>query len=78
MLEKARYTVSEACNGCGKCVKLCPVNNIKMHLGKPQFSDNCMGCYGCIHKCPEKAINLGKRTEGKTRYVCIDYKKENI
>ena len=76
MLEKARYTVSEACTGCGKCVKLCPVNNIKMLNGKPEFSDKCMGCYGCIHKCPEKAINLGKRTEGKTRYVCIDYKKE--
>ena len=78
MLQKAKYTVSEACTGCGKCVKVCPVNNIKMASGKPEFSDDCMGCYACIHKCPEKAINLGKRSEGKTRYVCIDYKKETI
>lgn len=78
MLSNMKYTVSENCTGCGKCEKLCPVNNIEMLNGKPQFSNKCMSCYACIHRCPEKAINLGKKTEGKSRYVCIDYKKENI
>lgn len=78
MLSKMKYTVNENCTGCGKCERLCPVNNIKMLNGKPQFADKCMSCYACIHKCPEKAINLGKKTEGKSRYVCIDYKKENL
>ena len=77
MLSNVKYTVNEDCTGCGKCANLCPVNNIKMLLGKPEFADRCMSCYACIHRCPEKAINLGKRTEGKSRYVCIDYKKEN-
>ncbi len=75
MLEKANYTVSGSCIGCGKCETVCPVNNIKLENSKPTFGSRCTGCYACIHKCPEKAINLGKRTEGKTRYVCIDYKK---
>lgn len=78
MLSKMKYTVNDDCNGCGKCEKACPVNNIKMTDGKPQFSDKCMSCYACIHRCSKKAINLGKRTEGKSRYVCIDYKKDNI
>lgn len=77
MLSKAKYKVNDNCTACGKCVKICPVNNIELADGKPKFLGNCMGCYACIHRCPEKAINLGKRTEGKSRYVCIDYKKEN-
>lgn len=78
MLSGVKYKVNEDCTGCGKCVKICPANNIEIKDGKPFFLGNCMGCYACIHKCHEKAINLGKRTEGKTRYVCIDYKKETI
>ena len=78
MLSNVKYTVNKSCIGCGACEKLCPVNNIKMNLGKPQFSDRCISCYACIHKCPEKAINLGKKTENKTRYVCIPYEKETI
>lgn len=78
MIANMKYTVNDDCTGCGKCAKLCPVNNIKMLLGRPEFSDRCMGCYACIHKCPEKAINLGKKTENKTRYVYIPYEKETI
>lgn len=78
MLSNVKYTVNKSCISCGACEKLCPVNNIKMNLGKPQFSDRCISCYACIHKCPEKAINLGKKTENKTRYVCIPYEKETI
>lgn len=78
MLSKTKYKVNNNCTGCGKCVKICPANNIEIRDGKPFFLGSCMGCYACIHKCPEKAINLGKRTEGKSRYVCIGYKKDNI
>lgn len=76
MLEKAKYTVNNSCIGCGKCEAICPVNNITMKDSKPTFNGSCAGCYACIHKCPEKAINIGKRTENKTRYTCIEYKKE--
>lgn len=78
MIPNTKFSISEDCTGCGKCAKLCPVNNIKMLLGRPDFSDKCMNCYACIHKCPQKAINIGKRTENKTRYVCIEYGKETI
>lgn len=78
MLSNIKYSVNENCTGCGKCQKICPTNNIKMLLGRPEFSDRCMSCYACLHRCPEKAINLGKRTENKSRYVCIEYGKETI
>lgn len=29
------FHVSEDCIGCGKCVKLCPLNNITLENGKP-------------------------------------------
>lgn len=77
-IPNTKFSVNDSCSGCGKCAKICPVNNIKITDGRPVFDSRCMSCYGCINKCPEKAINLGKKTEGKTRYVCIEYKKESL
>lgn len=78
MIANIKFTVNGSCTGCGECERLCPVNNISMDNGKPIFSDKCMSCYSCIHRCKNKAINLGKKTENKSRYVCIDYGKDTI
>lgn len=52
----------EQCVGCGKCVILCPMKNLKLQNGKIKASGTCTMCYRCINHCPQKAITLlGKK-----------------
>jgi len=44
------------CNSCGICTKVCPVDNIKMVNGRPEWQNNCETCYGCFLWCPKEAI----------------------
>lgn len=57
------------CILCGRCVKICPVNNIKMENGKIIFGSRCENCFACIHRCDKMAIEFGKiRVTRATRY----------
>ena len=58
----------EFCIGCGKCEKLCPMNNITLPNDRPVWGDNCTQCMACICYCPKEAIEYGKRSVGKPRY----------
>jgi len=69
------YTCSDECISCGKCVKICPVNNIELVDGKPVWKGNCTQCLACIHCCPVKAIEYGKSTKNKGRYFFQQYIK---
>lgn len=44
------------CIGCGKCVELCPINNLSLKEGKSTSNNRCTMCYRCISLCPVKAI----------------------
>ena len=46
------------CVGCGKCVGLCPMKNLKMVDNFAKAGDRCTMCYRCINICPKKAIAL--------------------
>lgn len=63
-----KYTVSDACVGCGTCAKLCPRVNIRIADGRPVFGDSCMGCLSCVQYCPKAAIDIGKITKKRERY----------
>ena len=52
------YRVSEQCNGCGICEKMCPVQAVSLPKGRPVFSGKCEHCIGCIHWCPPGAISF--------------------
>ena len=65
---KAFYT-KDTCIGCGKCAKLCPLNNIKIEDKKPVWGKECTHCMACIANCPKECIEYGKVTEGKDRYL---------
>lgn len=67
-----KFRVDEKCKSCGKCVMLCPLNNIQMKNGKPQWDGNCTHCMACITGCPERAIEYGKKSVGQPRYRCPD------
>ena len=62
------FTASDACIGCGKCVRECPLNNIHLEQGKPTWGKNCTHCMACICYCPKEAIEYGKKSVGKPRY----------
>lgn len=62
------FRVSNDCIGCGKCAKLCPLNNISIENGKPVWGKECTHCMACICYCPANAIEYGKKSIGKPRY----------
>ena len=62
------YYAADGCVGCGRCVKLCPLNNIRLEGGKPVWGRKCTQCMACICGCPARAVEYGKRTQGKERY----------
>ena len=62
------FRATDACIGCGKCVELCPLNNIHLENSKPVWGKNCTHCMACICYCPKEAIEYGKKSKGKPRY----------
>lgn len=53
------YADKKKCLKCGKCAKLCPLENIKIKNGLPKFGTNCVLCVACSFNCPTKAISIG-------------------
>lgn len=62
------FRVESSCIGCGKCAEVCPVGNITMKEGRPQWHGKCLSCMSCYHYCPENAIQWGRMTKGKGQY----------
>ena len=62
------FRATDVCIGCGKCVELCPLNNIRLENGKPVWGKHCTHCMACICDCPKEAIEYGKKSKGKPRY----------
>lgn len=62
------FYADEKCDSCEVCEKTCPVNNIKIVDGKPEWQHKCQRCLACIHFCPQEAIQYGKKTIRRKRY----------
>ena len=55
---------------CGLCKDVCIDEIIEMEDGKPKWTnDRCSHCMGCISRCPKEAIQYGKVTQKRVRYV---------
>ena len=67
------FFVTDKCIGCGKCVNVCVLNNIRLENEKPVWGQSCTHCMACICGCPAEAIEYGKRSQGKRRYLCSEY-----
>ena len=77
--KEKQLRASDACTGCGLCAQLCPVGNIAMQAGKPEFlHKNCTNCLACLHWCPMAAIDCGKSTVWRERYHYPDVKAAEL
>lgn len=65
-----KFYADEKCVGCGMCAKICPQKVIVLENGKPQWTKaTCSKCSACINRCPKSAIQYGKSTKNRNRYV---------
>ncbi len=62
------FHVNESCISCGKCISLCPINNISFSNNKIVFGDKCVACLGCYQRCKQKAIQY-KDKKKSFRYI---------
>lgn len=67
------FYVTEGCVGCGKCERLCPLNNISMKDRKPVWGQECTHCMACIANCPTEAIEYGTISQTKEKYRFSKY-----
>lgn len=57
---------SEACIGCGRCVRACASGGIVVAGERPnrcaRVTEGCVLCGSCIDACPVKAISIERDT----------------
>lgn len=68
LITDRRFRVTDDCIGCGKCVQACPLHNISMADGHPEWRGNCTHCMSCYHRCPTNAVQFGRVTQGRGQY----------
>ena len=69
MITDKKFTVdADVCIRCGKCIKVCPVDNISGTPPEWLHNGKCTCCLACYHYCPVHAINYGKITRKRDQY----------
>ena len=72
-----RFYAGVICTRCGKCAKICPSHAIEMVDNIPTWTKSkCLRCCACINRCPFKALQFGRSTGKRGRYVNPNVKFE--
>jgi len=73
-----KFWFTEACIKCGLCANVCPVSNIELSEGHPQWLHHCQHCMACLQWCPVQAIQYRRLTLGRRRYHHPDINAQQI
>lgn len=57
-LEGVKVEVTEECVGCGECVPVCPIENVRLVDGAAEIGDKCLGCGTCASACSRGCIRV--------------------
>jgi ferredoxin len=60
--------INQDCILCGKCIRICPMNNLEEKDNWIEQKGNCTLCYRCVNKCPVKAITVLYHKKVKQQY----------
>lgn len=69
MTSPTYFSATDACISCGKCERVCPMDNVRLVDGHPEWGADCAMCLSCYHHCPERAIRYGSMTKGKGQFT---------
>ncbi|MDR1630844.1 MAG: 4Fe-4S binding protein [Oscillospiraceae bacterium] len=59
MKQSTVYTLTANCQDCYRCVRVCPVNAIRVSGGQAQVQDElCIKCGTCVRECPQHAKTI--------------------
>ena len=69
-LKTKPFYVTEDCSHCGLCERVCTSGCIRLTAGIPVWTEKrCNMCMACVNRCPQTAIQYGKSTTKRGRYV---------
>ena len=69
-LKTKPFYVTESCSHCGLCERVCTSGCIRLTAGIPVWTEKrCNMCMACVNRCPQTAIQYGKGTTKRGRYV---------
>lgn len=78
IVKAKKFYVKDTCISCRKCEHVCPLGNVTIVLGRPTWGKKCTHCMACIAKCPVHAIEYGKATQNRNRYVFPESLMEKV
>ena len=71
------FVYNSKCDGCGKCVDICPSDimhlSSSIHNGRKAYNiepNYCWECYSCVKECPQHAIDM----RGYADFAPLDHK----